>query len=421
MSEPYDVIGIGIGPSNLSLAALLEPRADCRARFFERRPEFQWHPGLLLRGATIQVSFIKDLVTLADPTSRFSFLAFLKDRGRLYRFLNAEFERVDRREFNEYLRWVCDRLDTLEFGREVDSVTLDDEFLVVHVGSERVRTRHLVLGVGTAPVIPECARPHLGRSVFHGSAYLQQRSAIDANRVVVVGAGQTGAEVVERLLGDADQHPSAFWWVSRRDNFLPLDESPFVNELFTPAYTRYFAELPQTMREQIVARQKLASDGISPRTLGRLIQRLYEMEFLDDDYAPCHLWPAHELRGMEARNGGWALEVSDLVGDRVRRLEADVVVLCTGSDPSVPPIASLMDRLSGGSGRLSFRNDYSVRWNRAPMNRVYLQNVDRKIWGIADPNMSLMAWRSALIANSIIGEDVYDTTDTAPLVHWGER
>src|SRR5262249_16595656 len=158
-------------PSNLSLAALLEPHREVRARFYERRPEFQWHAGLLLPGATIQVSFIKDLVTLADPTSRFRFLSFLKEQQRLYRFVHAGFERVDRREFNQYFRWTCKQLDTLEFGRSVDAITLEDD-LVVHVGSERVRTRHLVLGVGAVPFVPACAIPHLCDTVFHGYDYL---------------------------------------------------------------------------------------------------------------------------------------------------------------------------------------------------------------------------------------------------------
>lgn len=421
MPEPYDVVGIGIGPSNLSLAALLEPHREISARFFDRALEFQWHPGLMFPGTTIQVSFIKDLVTLADPTSAYSFLAFLKDRGRLYRFLNAEFDRVDRREFNEYFRWVCDRLRSLEFGRGVDSVTFEGGVFVVHLGDDQVRARHLVFGVGTAPLIPECAAPHLGPTVFHASHFLARRADVSGKRLVVVGAGQTGAEVVERVLADGDRLPGDFWWVSRRANFLPLDESPFINELFTPAYTQFFARLPQHVREQVVAEQKLASDGISPRTLARLIQRLYELEFLSSERLNGHLWPAHELRGLEPRNGGWALEVVDVIKERTRAVEADIVVLCTGSAPRLPPLDPLMELLTNGSGQLSFERDYSVAWDGAPANRVYIQNHDRRVWGIADPNMSLMAWRSALIANSLLEREVYDTTDTVPLVRWGSE
>jgi len=414
-----DVVGIGIGPSNLSLAALLEGHREVHARFFERRPEFQWHPGLLFSGAAIQVSFIKDLVTLADPTSRFSFLSFLKAQGRLYRFLNAEFERVDRREFNQYFRWVCAQLDSLHFGRTVDAVTLQDGEMVVQVGSERIRSRHLVLGVGSVPSLPQCVLPHLGETVFHGSEYLDRDPAIAGSRVMVVGGGQTGAEVVEWILSHRERLPRELWWISRRTNFLPLDESPFANELFTPSYTRFFSGLSEPVRRGLVATQKMASDGISPRTLTRLTQRLYDLEFLDPSQAKCHLWPGHELRGISQEDGCWKVDAADLAADRCRIVRADIVVLCTGSATALPPcVSGLASQLVDASGKLHFNPDYSVVWNAAPKNRIYIQNIDRTVWGIADPNLSLMAWRSAVIVNSLLGREAYDTTDSLPLVEW---
>src|SRR5690349_11577683 len=82
----YDVVGVGFGPSNLALAiAATEHNAEAPAseqvsvRFLERQPTFGWHRGMLLDDATMQVSFLKDLVTLRNPASRFSFLSFLHD------------------------------------------------------------------------------------------------------------------------------------------------------------------------------------------------------------------------------------------------------------------------------------------------------------------------------------------------------
>ena len=62
----------------------------------------------------------------------------------------------------------------------------------------------------------------------------------DRPRVAVVGGGQSGAEVVWHLLLDLVRLPAQLVWISNRPNFLPLDESPFTNELFTPAYSDYF-------------------------------------------------------------------------------------------------------------------------------------------------------------------------------------
>ncbi|WP_370195241.1 SidA/IucD/PvdA family monooxygenase [Bradyrhizobium ottawaense] len=49
-----DVIGIGIGPFNLSLAALIEP-TPLRALFLEKRDALVWHPGLALPNSRLQV------------------------------------------------------------------------------------------------------------------------------------------------------------------------------------------------------------------------------------------------------------------------------------------------------------------------------------------------------------------------------
>lgn len=57
----------GIGPFNLGLACLTEPIDDLDGIFLDEKPHFDWHPGLLLEGATLQTPFLSDLVTLADP------------------------------------------------------------------------------------------------------------------------------------------------------------------------------------------------------------------------------------------------------------------------------------------------------------------------------------------------------------------
>src|SRR5436305_11802623 len=91
MEKVYDVLGIGFGPSNLAVAAAIAEEASAPGEslssvFLERKPSYAWHPGMLLSGAQVQLSFMKDLVTLRNPQSRFTFLKYLKDKGRLDKF-----------------------------------------------------------------------------------------------------------------------------------------------------------------------------------------------------------------------------------------------------------------------------------------------------------------------------------------------
>jgi len=190
-----DAVGVGVGPFNLSLAALLAP-TGFNARFFDKSADFQWHPGLLFPEATIQVSYLKDLVTLVDPTSPHSFVAFLRANKRLYRFIIRTEVRVSRKEFNQYLQWVAGRLPNVEFGAEVREVHLGGQAFTARLDQRTLYARDLVLGTGLVPNIPEWAQPYLGNEVFHANEYLRHPIDATGRVVTVVGGGQSGAEVI---------------------------------------------------------------------------------------------------------------------------------------------------------------------------------------------------------------------------------
>ena len=151
-----DVIGIGLGPFNLGLAALLE-KTELDAVFFDDKPEFAWHPGLMLPGAEIQVPFLADLVTLADPTSPYSFLNYLHLQGRLYRFYFHERFHVLRAEYEAYCRWVAASLASCHFSHRVDGSVPSTAGWAVWARGVEHRARAVVLGVGCVPFVPECA------------------------------------------------------------------------------------------------------------------------------------------------------------------------------------------------------------------------------------------------------------------------
>src|SRR5699024_12590536 len=89
-SEPLDVAATGAGPFNLGFASLAEPVPELCLAVLEADEQITWHPGMMLDGTHLQVPFLADLVTMADPTSRYSFLNYLKDRRRIYPFYIRE-------------------------------------------------------------------------------------------------------------------------------------------------------------------------------------------------------------------------------------------------------------------------------------------------------------------------------------------
>src|ERR1022692_1289778 len=123
-----ELLAIGAGPSNLGLAVALEelaPELAENSLIIERSQTIEWQHGMLLPWAKSQVSFLKDLVTLRNPRSRFSFLGHLHATGRLVDFINMGSFLPYRVEISEYLDWVARSLTrvTLELGRECVSVT----------------------------------------------------------------------------------------------------------------------------------------------------------------------------------------------------------------------------------------------------------------------------------------------------------
>ena len=401
-------VGVGAGPFNLSLAALLVP-TGLNARFFEKSPDFEWHPGLLFPEAVIQVSYLKDLVTLVDPTSQYSFLAFLRAHKRLYRFINRS-KPVSRKEFNQYLQWVAGRLPNVEFGAEVREVATDEENFSVQVDRRVVRTKNIVLGTGLVPNIPLWARPYVGDHVFHSNDYLLHPTDATGRVVAVVGGGQSGAEVVWHLLLDLEHLPAQLVWISHRPNLLPLDESPFTNELFNPMYSDYFFSLTEPQRNTLLAEQKLASDGISQGLLQRIYDRLYDLEFLEAAGRRVRLLPGNEVIGMEHTSAGCDLTLRDRWG-ATQVVRADLIVLGTGSSYGLPEaMQPLADRMNWDRDGFAVRADFSVEWDGPAELRIYAQDAARQMRGVADPNLSLMAWRSAIIANSLLGREVYDVS-----------
>lgn len=420
-SKVYDLGGVGIGPSNLSLAALLTHKVrDIEFAFLDAKPEFRWHPGMLFTEADLQSSFLKDLVTPVDPSNPFSFLCFLAENDRLYQFLNARFPSIKRKEFNQYLSWVSRRLPNLNFNQSVDSIEFDarlQQFFLC-TRDRVVRSKNLVLGVGAIPKVPPCASPYLGDSVFHSIEYLKHDVNPSGKRIAVIGGGQSGAEIFHKLISDIHDLPQEIYWISSRPNFLHLDDSPFVNEYYTPRYSDYFYRLSRTERERLISEQTLTSDGITEDLLKDIYRWLYQLKFLEGKGNVAKLVPESRLCDV-SRRGDAALNLVIQGKHSITALDVDLVILATGFEYGLPACFSSLDnKLVREDGAVIFGSDFSVQWDGPAENRIYMQNAARLQRGVADPNLALMAWRSAAIANSLAGFSIYKRHESDGLIDW---
>lgn len=346
--EVYDLLGIGFGPANLAITvALLEQwdqhkaagtePAIKKACFIERHPRFSWHPGMLLPGSRMQISYLKDLATLRNPTSKLTFLSYLHAHGRLPAFINRGADTPTRREYADYMAWAAGRVQELggdalnvRFGEDVVSVQSLDGGKTVTVlsrvqgtGELRTRTaRTLIVAPGGTARIPKLLVPYATHPrVAHTSAYVQRaagllRAAVASTgssrspspagsdssrtsglttaralRIAVLGSGQSSAEVLldlrSRLAGIAIEDETGsrehqLDLIIRKGSLKPSDDSPFANEIFDPESTDKAFKLPSTARAWLRAEYAGTNYGVvNPRTLDTLYEEVYAQKVED--------------------------------------------------------------------------------------------------------------------------------------------
>ncbi|MFJ7073496.1 lysine N(6)-hydroxylase/L-ornithine N(5)-oxygenase family protein [Streptomyces sp. NPDC098781] len=426
-SRHYGCLGVGVGPANLSLASLLYGDETIASLFLEQKESFTWHDGQQLPGTTLQVSMLKDLVSLADPTNRFSFLSYLHSQGKIYHFINAQFDAMPRHEYRNYLRWASERNENIVFNEKVLSVDFDDTF-VVETDRRTLTADNISVGIGTSPCVPAVAPAPLSDDQFHVSDILDKGRNLGGKRVCVVGGGQSGAEVFLDLISRPKaERPRRVSWVSRRRNYFPMDDSPFVNDFYMPSYSDYFAQLDRATREQLNTQHVLTSDGISEATLREVYQQVYVQNFVEGNRDLVALYPGHEVTRVERGTvGDWSMEMRS--GDHpgtATRFDTDVIVWATGFRPATPTfLEPLAHRLEREGGEYRIDDSFAVRWDGPATHRIFVHNAAQQQRGLADRNLSLVAWRSQRIADRMRGvrtdEQTESFIDWAPKSHPSE-
>ncbi|OEF03959.1 lysine N(6)-hydroxylase/L-ornithine N(5)-oxygenase family protein [Vibrio genomosp. F10] len=415
-----DIAGIGVGPFNLSVAALLEPQKNIRSTFFESRDSFSWHPGLLLDDTNMQTMYLKDLVTAVDPQSQYSFLSYLVKTKKFYRFLSAELNCISRHEFSDYLAWSANQMNNVQFSTNIEHVDFKEGLFHLQTSSGAYQAKNLCIGTGKVPLMPECAKKFISDKVFHAAEVGLRDRDFTGKRVMIVGGGQTGADIFLNVLRGKWGKAASLDWVSRRPNFQPLDEAAFTNEFFTPNYVEAFVGLNPSVKHSEVTTQKLTSDGITQLALLDIYRELYHRFDVLKEEKWVRLLPHRTLTEMHPLETGYALSVGNALSEHVERHEADVVILATGFEAPYPAcLKDIMPMLDlDEQGRYQLTSNFELKWKGSPENKIFAVNAGMHSHGIAEPQLSLMAWRSAKIINSLAGREVYDIKSDKGLIDW---
>ncbi|MDR5753412.1 MULTISPECIES: lysine N(6)-hydroxylase/L-ornithine N(5)-oxygenase family protein [unclassified Caballeronia] len=420
----FDLIGIGFGPSNLSLAVRLAEEAgtaNLAHCFVERQAEFGWHRGMLLDDCRMQISFLKDLVTQRDPTSRFTFINYLFERGRLNEFVNLKNFYPTRVEFHDYLNWVADAFEErVHYGQTVTAIEpvmeagASGEIAALRVlsqdgeGREWQRvTRALSVGIGGAAQVPEAFAALGPHNVIHSSGYLNSIERVvgkpdgGAKRVAVIGAGQSAAEVFADLARRFPHVDASL--VIRSSALKPADDTPFVNEIFSPAYTDVVYSQSQDARRALIEGFRDTNYAVVDRPL---IEQIYEMLYLQtvSDDVRHRLLANTAIEGaVRTANGQIELTMRDRLSGHARAERFDALVLATGyrRDTHLALLEGLAPHLGDALATQSVGRDYRLATPAQFKPRIYLQGCCEDSHGLSDTLLSVLAMRSDEIVASL--------------------
>jgi len=417
------LLGIGFGPSNLALAIAMEELGALeQSHFVEQAEDCLWQSGMLLDGADIQNNPIRDLVTPRDPRSRYTFVNYLKQNGRLFEYLNLGLEYPLRKEYSRYIRWCASHFRTsVSYSSRVTSLSLLPRSLergarwcaltsdgVGHVA------QCLVVGTGRTPNIPAIFRQHLGPRLFHLNDYLpnvRRLSTEDVRSITVIGASQSAVEILLDLM---NRLPSVeIEAVHRSFGFRQKDTSPFSDQVYFPSFTDYFyaasREAKQNLNRQLRTTNYSSADI---DVVHRLYVQIYEERLDENDRFRLH--SNVDVLAIERVGERYRLVLRERNTGSVNIVITDAVVLATGfldfgtGESSERYPALLQDVIPqlarDEAGVLRVNRDYSIDVDAGPDAPIlYLNGLCESSHGLGDAgSFSLLAIRSMDIARSAL-------------------
>lgn len=431
-NDVHDVVCVGFGPASLAIAVALhdstiqsgkqQPKLKTQPKiaFLERQNEFAWHAGMQIPGAKMQISFIKDMATMRNPRSEFTFLNYLHENNRLVQFTNLSTFLPRRIEYEDYLRWCANWFQNLvSYGEDVVDISPDtqsksaDGVTTWTITSRNIRTRELsfrrtkkvVVAVGGHPKIPK-AFPQQHPRIIHSSQYwtLSSRVFLDRNaplKIAVIGSGQSAAEIFNNL---PSQFPNSKNYLLIRGAALrPSDDSPFVNEVFDPDRVDDTFSQDPDVRAAAIQLDKATNYGVVRL---ELLEHLYDclytqrLQYGDNEEA----WPQRLLNYREVER------VTDLPDSRIRlhirndtnkyrrakastneSLDVDLVMIASGyrRDMHEELLQKVRPLMPGGDKpgqKWTVGRDYRVNFEQGAVSKdsgVWLQGCNEGTHGVS--------------------------------------
>lgn len=427
----HDFVTLGFGPAGLAIAIAAEERGLTDYLCLEQQDDFKWHPGMLIPGASMQISFLKDLATLRNPRSEYTFLNYLHSQGRLVKFLNLDTFLPAREEYQDYMHWAARRVGrhgNVQYSTRVVTVEPTSDRQAHRVVAERklpngkteeqsLYARNVIFCTGGQPSLPRSFPKH--ERLVHTSRFLDTVEQIKdktwVNGFAVIGGGQSAAETWTHLgkIFPASKVEMLF----RSSALKPSDDSPFVNEVFDPSsrVDQWF-KMPEERRSALIKECRQTNYSVVRLTLlEEMYKHLYTQE-LPGHSKPHALRPNTQVEAFDIReDGSVTIHSRDTAKEEQCSDTYDFVFCATGYQRNfhVEALKNFDDVIYREDGRPDCTRLYRVRreseQDKAAGAGIYLQGLTESSHGLAESLLSILATRGMEVV-----EDMMRTTGLRP-------
>lgn len=130
--------------------------------------------------------------------------------------------------------------------------------------------------------------------------------------------------------------------------------------------------------------------------------------------------PSRSVTHIGEEQHAQQLRLRHLLDHGEEQLTTDVVIFATGYRPAHPAfLAPVAHRLQlDRDENFQINTDFTLNWDGPRSNRLFAVNAGMQSLGIAEPQLSLMAWRAARILNCAHPDEPFELATTPGVIQW---
>jgi L-ornithine N5-oxygenase len=347
---------------------------------------------------------------MRNPRSRFSFVNYLHEVGRLDEFVNLGSFFPYRLEISAYLQWVATSLSQvrLEYGcrctaieprRDPDGVLTG--WLTTLGDGSTIGSAYLAIACGRDAHVPQVFADLPHDRVVHSTRYLTEVGRFagdDPPRVAIVGGAQSAAEMFDAVQRDLPGCESTM--IMRSIGLAGYENSKFTNELFYASFVdEFFGARPQAREQLLREMHRTNYGGLAPGLLDSLYRQVYVDRLTGA--GRLRIRTLTDVTAAAARDGEIVLELSDRKTGAVDRLACDVVLLGTGFEREMPVLVRQLGQALDLDA-IDVTRTYRLALPGPAVGACYLQGINEATHGIADSLLSVLSHRAAEIVDDVI-------------------